>query len=84
MADLFQIKKIKTELKRLDRLLAELESTLKQIDLSPAMQLRLEVNMSRRSGRDLLSDMAADLEHQIGDLEEHLVVLGVELEKADI
>ncbi|MBW8010696.1 MAG: hypothetical protein FVQ83_05550 [Chloroflexi bacterium] len=79
-----EIKSLKIELKRLDSVTAELEGTLRQIDLSPAMQLRLEVNMSRRSGRDLLSDMAADLELQIGDLEEHLVVFGVELETKGI
>lgn len=44
------------------------------------MQLRLETRMARRDGKELLTDMTADLNVQIKDLEEHLMVLGVEIE----
>jgi hypothetical protein len=76
-----QIAHIRVELKRLDLVITELETTIRQIDTSPIMQLRLETRMARRDGKELLSDMAADLNVQIKDLEEHLMVLGVEIEK---
>lgn len=75
------IARIRKELKRLDEVINELEVSIRQIDSSAIMQLRLEVHMARRSGRDLLTDMAKDLEMQITDLEEHLHVLGVEIEQ---
>lgn len=75
-----EIARIRKELKRLDEVITELENAIRQIDSSPIMQLRLEVHMARRSGRDLLTDMAKDLGMQIKDLEEHLTVLGVEIE----
>lgn len=81
LSDAEDIARIKTELKRLDLVISELELTIRQIDVSPIMQLRLEVHMSRRDGRELLSDMTKELEVQINDLEEHLIVLGVEIEE---
>ena len=75
-----QIEQIRAELKRLDVVINELENTIRQIDISPIMQLRLETRLARRAGKELLSDMASDVDVQIKDLEEHLIVLGVELE----
>ncbi|MCH7664022.1 MAG: hypothetical protein IH859_09180 [Chloroflexi bacterium] len=75
-----QIEQIRAELKRLDVVINELENTIRQIDISPIMQLRLETRLARRAGKELLSDMASDVDVQIKDLEEHLIVLGVVLE----
>lgn len=75
-----QIEKIRAELKRLDLVITELEDTIRHIDISPIMQLRLETRLARRAGKELLTGMASDLDVQIKDLEEHLIVLGVELE----
>jgi prefoldin subunit 5 len=75
-----QIAQLRAELKRLDLVITELETTIRQIDTSPIMQLRLETHMARRDGKELLVDMSTDLEVQIKDLEEHLIVLGVEIE----
>jgi hypothetical protein len=72
-----EIRRLRIELKRLDKVIEEIEATLKQIELSSAMRLRLEVSMARRDGHDLLSDMVADLQMQTRDLEEHLYALGV-------
>lgn len=74
-----EVARIRKELKRLDEVITELELSIRQIDTSPIMQLRLEVYMARRGGRDLLTDMVKDLEMQIADLEEHLQILGVEI-----
>lgn len=71
---------IRVELERLDLVITELETTIRQIDTSPIMQLRLETHMARSDGKELLTDMSSDLEVQIKDLEEHLIVLGVEIE----
>ena len=75
-----QIEIIRAELKRLDLVITELEDTIRHIDISPIMQLRLETRLARRAGKELLTGMASDLDVQIKDLEEHLIVLGVELE----
>ena len=74
-----QVAHIRIELKRLDVVITELEETIRQIDGSPIMQLRLEIRLARRDGKELLADMASDLTVQINDLEEHLTVLGVEI-----
>ena len=75
---------LKSEIARLDKVIADIEATLKQIEVSPAMQLNREVNTARRRGRDLLSDMANDLAMQIDELEEHLMALGVEAQSIAI
>ena len=79
-----QIVHIRAELKRLDLVITELETTIHQIDTSPIMQLRLETRMARSDGKELLTDMASDLKVQIKDLEEHLMVLGVEIEAESV
>ncbi|MDH5508029.1 MAG: J domain-containing protein [Anaerolineae bacterium] len=71
---------LKVELVRLDGVIREIEATLKQIEVSPIMQLRREIGMAQRDGRDLLADMTADLEMQIMNLVEYLASLGVEVE----
>ncbi|MBN2500972.1 MAG: hypothetical protein JXB38_09370 [Anaerolineales bacterium] len=69
---------LRSELEYLNEKIGELEQRCRALDQSPAMQLRMEVNMARQVGRDLLSDMAAHLEERIADIEDHLYALGEE------
>jgi hypothetical protein len=41
----------------------------------------MEARMKRRSGRNLLNEMEAKFLEQIADLEERLIVLGVDLDE---
>ncbi len=75
-----EIAALKTELKRLDLVIADLKARIKHLEESPAWQLRMESRLKRRSGSDLLTEMEDKFKEQIADLEEHLIVLGVDLE----
>jgi hypothetical protein len=75
-----EIAGLKAELKRLDGVIADLKARIRHLEESPAWQLKLEARMQRRSGADLLTEMGNKLKEQIADLEEHLIVLGVELD----
>lgn len=74
---------LKTELVRLDGVIAELKASIRHLEESPAMKLMMEARMQRRNGKDLLTSMENKLQEQIADLEEHLMVLGVEIELAE-
>lgn len=74
-----EIASLKAELKRLDGVIADLKARIRHLEESPAWQLKLEARMQRRSGSDLLTEMANKIKEQIADLEEHLIVLGIEL-----
>jgi hypothetical protein len=56
---------LQAELERCRRRLAEIERELRQLPYRPSVQLSLEVKMARRQGRDLLSQMAKELEQKI-------------------
>lgn len=72
-----EVARLKREIAYLDNLIGELQQTCRELDHSPAMQLRMEVNLARQAGHDLLSDMAANLDERIEDIEAHLAALGV-------
>ncbi len=63
---------ILTEIKRLDRLIPQLESELRRVIQSPLLQLKLEATLARRQGRDLLGEMASELRVEIARLEAEL------------
>ena len=74
-----ELKWLKGEIKRLDGVIRELKSTIKWLEDSPAMKLKLQV----RAGGDvekILDGQEAALREQIADLEEHLIVQGVSIE----
>jgi hypothetical protein len=76
-----EIKTLKLELKRLDGVIADLKARIFHLEESPAWHLKMEARMKRRSGRNLLSEMETKFLDQIADLEERLIILGVELEE---
>lgn len=79
-----EIAGLKAELKRLDGVIADLKARIKHLEESPAWQLRLEAQLKRRDGSDVLSEMEARFREQISDLEEHLIVLGINLEEITV
>jgi chromosome segregation ATPase len=60
---------LRSEIRRLDNVIRDLERTLQDLINSHTVQLMLEVTIAERSGRDLLGEMATDLRQKISDLE---------------
>jgi chromosome segregation ATPase len=59
------VQALRNELDRCRRRLAEIERELRNLRLRPSVELSLEVKAARRRGRDMLADMAAELEQKI-------------------
>jgi chromosome segregation ATPase len=59
------IQALQNELGRCQRRLREIESELRSLHQRPSVQLSLEVKLARRQGRDVLGEMAADLERKL-------------------
>lgn len=76
-----EIKAIKRELKRLDGVINDLKARIFHLEESPAWHLKMEARMKRRSGRNLLIEMETKFREQIADLEERLIVLGVDIDE---
>jgi hypothetical protein len=79
-----EIANLKAELKRLDGVISDLKARIKHLEQSPAWQLKMEARLKRRSGADLLTELEAKIQEQIADLEEHLIVLGIDLEDLSV
>lgn len=71
---------LKAELKRLDGVIADLKGRILHLEETPAWRLKMEARLQRKSGSDMISEMAKELATQIDELEERLMVMGVELE----
>jgi hypothetical protein len=71
--------RLKVELRHLETMIFEVEHTIRELDLSPVMQMRSEAKSEDRAGRDLLGTMEFDLKLRIAELREHLLDLGLEL-----
>jgi hypothetical protein len=76
-----EILHLRTELVRLDGVIAELKGSLRHLEESPAMKLLMEARMQRRNGKDLLTEMESKLQEQIDSLQERLIVSGMAIEK---
>lgn len=74
-----EIAGLKAELKRLDGVIHDLKTRIRHLEESPAWQLKMEARLKRRSGADLLSELESKIKEQIDDLEERLIVLGVDI-----
>jgi hypothetical protein len=60
------VQALQNQLARCRRRLREIEAELQGVPRRPSVQLSLEVKSARRQGRDLLGEMACDLERQLG------------------
>lgn len=78
-----EVIRLKVELRHLEAMIFEVEHTIRELDLSPAMQLRTEVNIERQAGRDLLADIEINLKERIAHLREDLLDLGVDARLVD-
>ncbi len=58
----------------------EIEQTIRELDLSPAMQMRGDANDARPHRRDILREMETDYRSRINDLREQLMGLGLDEE----
>jgi chromosome segregation ATPase len=59
------VEALEKEIARCRQRMREIESELRGLPNRPSVQLGLEVKLARRQGRDLLGEMAADLERKI-------------------
>lgn len=59
------IQTLEEELRRIDHRLKAIQFELANLPNRSSVQLSLEVKLARRQGRDLLAEMAADLEHKV-------------------
>ncbi len=66
------------EVRRLDALIIKLRSGLQGIINSQLVKLMLDASIARRSGRDLLGELAADLKVEISRVEAELAALGAQ------
>jgi DNA repair exonuclease SbcCD ATPase subunit len=56
---------LQAELERCQRRLAEIERELRQVSHRPSVELSLEVKLARRRGRDILKELAADVDKKV-------------------
>ncbi|MCW5876430.1 MAG: hypothetical protein KIS85_06065 [Anaerolineales bacterium] len=75
-----QLARLTLELRQLDTMIFEVENTIRELDLSPAMQMHSESKADRSGRRDPIAEMESDVRARISELEEQLLGLGVELE----
>lgn len=68
---------LKMELADLEAMIFEVEHTIRELDLSPAMQLRSDYESERNAGRDLFIDLERSLKERIDELREHLFELDI-------
>jgi hypothetical protein len=66
---------LRAEIERLDALALALEQELDVLAASPSIRLKLDAVFARRAGRDLLADMAADLQAAIQRAEGEITAL---------
>jgi hypothetical protein len=75
-----ELARLSVELRQLDAQVFEVEQTIRDLDLSPAMQMHSDIKGERGGRRDVLSEMEAEYRGRIGDLREKLMGMGVETE----
>jgi hypothetical protein len=75
-----ELARLNLELRQLDAMIFEIEQTIRELDLSPAMQMRSDSDDGRPHRRDILREMEADYRERIQDLREQLEGLGIETE----
>lgn len=74
--------RLSLELRQLEAMIFEIEQTIRELDLSPAMQMRSDMKDDRPGRRDILSEMEADFRARISDLQEQLIAMGVDIDIA--
>jgi len=70
------LQELRVEIRRLDGLIASLRTDIRALTSSETVKLMLDASMARRQGRDLLREMAFDLQAQVDDLESQIAAFG--------
>ncbi len=76
-----ELARLTLELRQLEAMIFEVENTIRDLDLSPAMQMHSETKGDRKSKHDIFAEMEAELRARIAELQEQLIVLGGEIGK---
>lgn len=74
-----ELARLTVELRQLEALIFDMEQTIRELDLSPAMQMRTELRTDQEDGRDTLAALEREMRSRIAALEEQVLVLGGEL-----
>ena len=69
------VAELQAEIERLDQLAASLERQLDDLAKSPAVRLKLDAVFARRAGRDLVAELAAELQADLNRAEKELASL---------
>jgi hypothetical protein len=75
-----EIARLTTELQQLETMIFEVEHTIRELDLSHAMQMRSELKADQDDGRDALAELEAEFKTRIAILQEQLLAMGADLD----
>lgn len=79
-----ELARLTVELRQLETLIFDMEQTIRDLDLSPAMQMRTELRTDQEDGRDTLAALEREMRSRIAALEEQVLVLGGELAENEV
>jgi hypothetical protein len=74
-----ELARLTVELRQLETMIFDIEQTIRELDLSPAMQMRSELKADQEDGRDSLSELEMEMRNRISELEEQLIAMGAEI-----
>ena len=83
-ADEQRLAALRDKLQQIQRRLREVEQEIRELTNSPTMQMSLDVKFARRQGRDLLAEMAMDVEKDLARKRVELDFLVVQLKQLGI
>jgi hypothetical protein len=75
-----EIARLTTELQQLETMIFEVEHTIRELDLSHAMQMRSELKADQDDGRDALAELEVEFKTRIAILQEQLLAMGADLD----
>lgn len=76
-----QLARLTIELRQLETMIFDIEQTIRELDLSPAMHMRTEFKADHEDGRDSLGQLEAEIKARISDLQEQLLAIGADFEE---
>jgi DNA repair exonuclease SbcCD ATPase subunit len=74
-----ELERLQAELRQLEMMIFDIERTIRELDLSPAMHMRSELKADQADGRDSLSELEAEFKTRIALLQEQLIALGADI-----
>jgi hypothetical protein len=83
-ADEQRLAALRDRLQQIQRRLWEIEQEIRELTNSPTMQMSLDVKFAQRQGRDLLAEMAADVEKDLARKRVELDFLRAQLKQLGI